>query len=79
VSPVTAAAHVSAPTLLIHGDRDVETPPSHSQRIFAALHDPKRLILVRNADHGHVVDARVWHEIDGWIDAALPPPGSKLP
>ena len=71
VSPMTAAAHVSAPTLLIHGDRDDETPPSHSQRIFAALHAPKRLILVPNAGHGHVVDASVWHEIDGWIDATL--------
>jgi alpha-beta hydrolase superfamily lysophospholipase len=83
VSPTIAAAHVSVPTLLIHGDRDDETPPSHSQRIFATLHEPKRLILVPNAGHGHVVDAGVWREIDGWLDAALlashrsPDPGSS--
>ena len=71
VSPMIAAAHVSAPALIIHGDRDDETPPAHAQRIFAALHGPKRLILVPNAGHGHVVDATVWHEIDGWLDAML--------
>ena len=71
VSPMTAAARVSAPTLLIHGDHDDETPPAHSQRIFAALHAPKRLILVPDAGHGHVVDAGVWREIDGWLDVAL--------
>jgi alpha-beta hydrolase superfamily lysophospholipase len=77
VSPMNAAAHVSAPTLLIHGARDDETPPAHSQRIFAALHEPKRLILVANAGHGHVVDAGVWHEIDGWLGAMLAP-GRRL-
>lgn len=73
VSPMNAAAHVSAPTLLIHGARDDETPPAHSQRIFAALHEPKRLILVANAGHGNVVDAGVWHEIDAWLGAMLAP------
>jgi alpha-beta hydrolase superfamily lysophospholipase len=70
-SPVAAAARIAAPTLLIHGAKDDETPAAHSQRIFAALHDPKRLILVPNADHNHVVDARIWRDIDAWVDEAL--------
>jgi len=74
VSPMAAAAHITAPTLLIHGDHDNETPPAHSQRIFAALRVPKRLILVPNARHSHVLDAGVWREIDAWLDAALTPP-----
>ena len=69
ISP--APERFSAPTLLIHGARDDQTPPAHSQRIFAALHEPKRLILVPNAGHGNVVDGSVWHEIDGWLDAML--------
>jgi len=73
VSPMSAAAHIAAPTLLIHGEHDGETPPSHSQRIFAALHDPKRLIIVRGADHNHVIDAQVWRDIDGWLDSTLAP------
>jgi alpha-beta hydrolase superfamily lysophospholipase len=71
VSPVSAAPHIASPTLIIHGDHDEETPPAHAQRIFAALHEPKRLILVRNAGHNHVLDAKVWGEIDRWLDAAL--------
>jgi len=73
VSPMAAAAHITAPTLTIHGARDDETPPAHSQRIFAALRGPKRLILVPNGDHHHVIDAGVWREIDSWLDAALAP------
>jgi alpha-beta hydrolase superfamily lysophospholipase len=73
VSPMAAAARIKVPTLLIHGGKDDETPPAHSQRIFAALHEPKRLMLLPDKDHNHVVDARVWHEIDAWIDAAMAP------
>jgi alpha-beta hydrolase superfamily lysophospholipase len=71
VSPMAAAAHITAPTLLIHGDHDNETPPAHSSRIFAALHGPKRLIMVPGATHDNVVNAAVWHEIDGWLEVAL--------
>jgi alpha-beta hydrolase superfamily lysophospholipase len=70
-SPVAAAPRIAAPTLLVHGAKDDETPAVHSQRIFAALHDPKRLILVPNADHNHVIDAQMWRDIDAWVDATL--------
>jgi dipeptidyl aminopeptidase/acylaminoacyl peptidase len=73
VSPMAAAAQIKVPTLVVHGDHDDETPPAHAQRIFAALHEPKRLILVSNAGHNHVLTADVWREIDGWLDAALTP------
>jgi len=32
VSPVTAAAAINSPVLLIHGAADSETPPEHSKR-----------------------------------------------
>ena len=56
VSPMAAAADITAPTLTIHGERDDETPPAHSRRIFAALRGPKRLIVVPNADHDRVLE-----------------------
>jgi len=74
VSPVAAAARITAPTLLIHGEKDDETPAAHSQRIFAALHEPKRLIVVPDAKHNHVLDAQVWADIDAWLDAVLATP-----
>ena len=45
VSPMAAAPRIAAPVLLIHGERDDETPPAHSQRIFAALPEPKRRLV----------------------------------
>jgi alpha-beta hydrolase superfamily lysophospholipase len=76
-SAVAAAGHVTAPALLVHGARDDETPPAHSQRIYATLHEPKRLILVPNATHNHVVDAQVWREIDAWVDTAVAAAGTS--
>lgn len=71
VSPVAAAPRVMAAALIIHGDHDDETPPSHAERIFAALTHRKHLVLVPNAGHNHVLTADVWREIDSWIDTAL--------
>jgi pimeloyl-ACP methyl ester carboxylesterase len=73
-SPVVAAKTIKAPVLLIHGDADVDTPPAHSQRIFAALTGRKQLILVPGARHNHSLQGSVWSEIDRWIDSVLPPP-----
>ena len=71
VSPVAAAPRVAASALIITGDHDEETPPSHSERIFAALTHRKHLVLVPNGSHDHVLNADVWREIDGWIDVTL--------
>jgi pimeloyl-ACP methyl ester carboxylesterase len=71
VSPVTAAAAITKPVLLIHGDADVDTPPDHSRRVLDALAGPKRLILVPGAGHNESLRGTVWTEIEQWIDAVL--------
>lgn len=78
VSPVRAAASIRVPVLLVHGDADVDTPPDHSRRIFAALGGPKRLILVPGGTHNSSLRPDVWREIDRWIDevVATPPPST---
>ncbi len=73
VSPVAAAARIKVPVLIIHGDHDAETPYNHSQRIFAALSEPKRLILVPGRGHGDSLTPAVWKDVDAWIDANLRP------
>jgi alpha-beta hydrolase superfamily lysophospholipase len=73
VSPVAAATRVRCPVLLIHGARDRETPPAHSQRVFAALASPKKLVLPATAAHNDALTAEAWKEIDAWLDAWLPP------
>ena len=68
VSPLIAATRITAPVLLIHGAEDVDTPPSHSQRIYAALNARKRLMLVLGARHNESLRGETWSEIERWID-----------
>ena len=67
VSPVVAAAKISVPVLLIHGDADSDTPPDHSRRVFAALHGPKHLVLVPGAGHNGSLRPEVWDQIERWV------------
>jgi pimeloyl-ACP methyl ester carboxylesterase len=72
VSPLIAARRVNAPVLLIHGAEDIDTRPEHSQRVFAALPGPKRLILVENARHNESLSqASVWVAIENWLAGVL--------
>jgi dipeptidyl aminopeptidase/acylaminoacyl peptidase len=73
VSALAAAAKITVPVFLIHGDADVETPPNHSRRVFAALRGPKRLLLVPGAPHNGSLRSEVWDEIERWIDTVVPP------
>ncbi len=73
VSPVASARQIGVPVLLVHGEADRETPPAHSQRVFAALPGPKRLLLVPGAGHNDALRADVWRAIEAWIDGACPP------
>jgi pimeloyl-ACP methyl ester carboxylesterase len=73
VSPVSAAASITVPVLLIHGAADTDTSPDHSRRVLAALAGPKRLILVPGAGHNQSLRAEVWDEIVHWIDNIVGP------
>jgi alpha-beta hydrolase superfamily lysophospholipase len=72
VSPVNAAKQLRMPVLLIHGAADNRTPPSHSERVLAALAGPKQLILVEGARHGGSLRGPdVWPKIDRWLEDVL--------
>jgi pimeloyl-ACP methyl ester carboxylesterase len=72
VAPVAAAARIRAPVLVIHGADDRETPPAHSQRIYAALAGPKRLYLVAGAHHNDALNTDAWRAIDAWVAGNWP-------
>src|SRR5437764_654285 len=42
---------IHVPLLVIAGDRDRIIPLAHSRRPFTAGNDPKRFVVIRNADH----------------------------
>ncbi len=72
VSPVTAAHAIHVPVLLIHGERDRDTAPDHSRRIFAALAGPKELVIVPGAAHNESLSTEaIWLHIARWIDRTL--------
>jgi pimeloyl-ACP methyl ester carboxylesterase len=76
VSPAAAARRLTIPVFLIHGAEDVDTPPDHSRRVYAALQGPKRLILVDRVGHNRSLsDQAVWTEIDAWLEAVAQPTG----
>ncbi len=66
-SPVAAAAALRIPVLLIHGAEDRETPPAHSERIFAALPGPRKLVIVPGAHHNDALTPAAWAAIDAWV------------
>lgn len=72
VSPVRAAVDIQVPVLLVHGAADTDTPPAHSQRVFAALAGRKRLMLVPGARHNESMRG-AWDEAERWIDEAMGP------
>ncbi len=72
VSPLSEAAKVTVPVLLIHGAADSETRPEHSRRVYDALAGPKRLAIVPGAGHNQSLGGPgVWDTIDRWIADAL--------
>jgi uncharacterized protein len=66
-----ATKTITIPVLVIHGDADIDTKPDHSHRVFNALSEPKRLILVAGAGHNHSLSGNVWGDIEQWIDSIL--------
>jgi pimeloyl-ACP methyl ester carboxylesterase len=71
-SPLAAAPRIQVPVLIIHGAKDTDTVPAHSQRVYDALGGPKQLILVPGAGHNNALDGTVWRQMDAWLRAALP-------
>jgi hypothetical protein len=45
------AAKVQAPTLVIHGDRDVTVPISQAEDLVSSLRCEKKFVIVKGADH----------------------------
>jgi pimeloyl-ACP methyl ester carboxylesterase len=77
VSPRAAARRIHAPVLLVHGALDRDTPPAHSERIYAELPGPKRLLLVPGAHHNtSLSSSATWAAIETWIDGAVEDPSS---
>lgn len=76
-----AAARVTAPWLIVHGERDTSVLPTDAERLFAAAGSDAELLLVEGADHtfgavhpytGATPELRIAHGATAdWFDAHL--------
>jgi len=72
VSPLEAARRIHVPVLLLHGERDTDTPDAHSVLVHTALAGPKRLVLLAGIRHNESLGSpEAWQEIDRWIAAIV--------
>jgi fermentation-respiration switch protein FrsA (DUF1100 family) len=64
-------ASVSAPLLVIAGDRDEIVPESLSRRLYDAAGEPKRYVVIRGAGHNDpdLLDGQqMLDEVDRWLN-----------
>jgi len=50
-SPTEVMSKITAPVFVIHGDEDKTIPVSNGQAIFDAANEPKRMEIIKCADH----------------------------
>lgn len=63
-----AAAHVRAPSLVVHGDRDDIIPVELGRRLYESLPEPKRWVEVRGAGHNDLLARReTWEAITAFL------------
>ena len=65
--------HVRCPVLVIAGDRDTIVPAEQSQRLYAAASQPKRFVLIADADHNDfelLAGSRLLEEVKGFLASA---------
>jgi acetyl esterase/lipase len=76
-SPLLKVTDKTAPTLLIHGDKDVLVPIEHSKKIMVELEKakvPSKLVVVEGAGHGFNQKQNqelVGPEMIGWFEKYL--------
>jgi pimeloyl-ACP methyl ester carboxylesterase len=69
IDVAAAARKISAPALVLHGDRDPTVPVAEGRELYAALAGEKRLVILEGAEHrltgGHLQKAV--DETSAWL------------
>ena len=74
---LTAIREIRVPLLVIHGGADTLVPPEHSRRLFEAANEPKRLLIVPDADHNDVFmrgGPSLWRDLRDFFGSPDPTP-----
>jgi uncharacterized protein len=65
---------VEAPVFILHGGRDSIIPLDHARHVFHAASEPKKLVVLPQADHNDLFDRGGWTKVRGLLDGLRPVP-----
>lgn len=65
---------VTAPLFIVHGGRDSIIPLDHARHVFHAANEPKKLVVVPQADHNDLFDRGAWTQVRGFLETLRPVP-----
>jgi fermentation-respiration switch protein FrsA (DUF1100 family) len=74
---LAAIRTLRVPLLVIHGGADTIVPPEHSRRLFEAANEPKRLLIVPEANHNDVFvrgGPALWRDLRDFLSGLDVPP-----
>ena len=60
-------ADVTAPVLILHGERDAVIPVAMGQRVYAAANEPKEIVLFPDGGHLDFFDAGGWEKTRAFL------------
>jgi fermentation-respiration switch protein FrsA (DUF1100 family) len=60
-------ARVTAPLLILHGERDEVIPVEMGRRIYNAANEPKRIEVVRDGRHNDLFDHGAWQRMRDFL------------
>jgi hypothetical protein len=60
---------VSAPVLIVHGDRDSVVPFAEGRALFALAHEPKAFVRIAGGDHNTLTRDGLYDQIWAFLDA----------
>ncbi len=56
-------ANINAPLLIVHGDKDMTIPHSHSEALMKLAQEPKRLIMYEGKGHANLDNREIFNEM----------------
>lgn len=65
---------VTAPLFIVHGARDSIIPLDHARHVFHAASEPKKLVVVPQADHNDLFERGAWTKVRGFLETLRPVP-----
>jgi len=73
--PIERVAHVAAPTLFIHGEKDWLIYPEHSRKLYEKAKGQRKIVIIKNGPHAEYLIRKNKEEtislIIGWFHQTL--------